>query len=457
MEIKAGIDPQKYEIVVVDDNPFCLNDLSRSQLLDQYNLTFFSDPNLAIQYVSSTPRVALVITDFMMPQMDGGQLTRLVHDVEPFLPIICLTMYNQLEVGKQFTQSGGVDIISKEDYPHLKQVVDTLLQPHYPFPEGTRKENLKEKMQPEAVGNDFILIKIGGSVQDQDLHRNNACLENIIRVTEELQQEGHQMIVTVGAGPLGDVIKKRLAKYGADNPSIRADFPLQIKTALEVNIALIQSLYQNNAFVFNPYSLSNLNSLTKALRERKIILAGTAPRHLTIGNDEYSTTQLLSRSDYQTLKLAEYFQQARIILVKDTPGIFDYDPLFRGNNSIEVWAGAQKDNRFYHAVTADEMINGPISRLGNDEEGDHLFETAALQEMSSRSKRFPSSVPLEVAVVCPQYSYFFPEGRNIIPHLPPTSLSDREYLKQSILTAIGEKTIGESSSPLPLVSRIRSS
>jgi YesN/AraC family two-component response regulator len=55
----------------------------------------------------------LVITDIRMPQMDGIELTRKLHDISGGTPVIVTTAYNEVNYREQLTALGVKDFLVK--------------------------------------------------------------------------------------------------------------------------------------------------------------------------------------------------------------------------------------------------------------------------------------------------------------------------------------------------------
>jgi CheY-like chemotaxis protein len=72
----------------------------------------------------------LVITDFIMPQMDGLKLISRVHSMSPHTPIILVTAYLSTTVGKTILQQSA-ELIGKpvEPYVLLGTVKNLLAHP----------------------------------------------------------------------------------------------------------------------------------------------------------------------------------------------------------------------------------------------------------------------------------------------------------------------------------------
>ena len=75
-------------------------------------------------------RVALIITDIEMPQMDGHRLTKLVKDSPRFkhIPLIIFSSLISEEMRIKGRQLGADEQLTKPEIGHLVDVMDHLLE-----------------------------------------------------------------------------------------------------------------------------------------------------------------------------------------------------------------------------------------------------------------------------------------------------------------------------------------
>jgi len=84
-------------IVLVDDEEMVLTSLQSILALEtEYNIKTFTSANQALDYVKSN-EVDLVISDYLMPEMDGISFLAKVREVKPEIPRIILTGYADKE------------------------------------------------------------------------------------------------------------------------------------------------------------------------------------------------------------------------------------------------------------------------------------------------------------------------------------------------------------------------
>lgn len=84
-------------IVLVDDEEMVLTSLSSFLALEtDYDVHTFTSANNALVYITEND-VDIVISDYLMPEMDGITLLGKVRDVKPEIPRIILTGYADKE------------------------------------------------------------------------------------------------------------------------------------------------------------------------------------------------------------------------------------------------------------------------------------------------------------------------------------------------------------------------
>jgi len=84
-------------IVIVDDEEMVLTSLSSFLMLEtEYNVETFLSPHEAFGFVTDN-EVDMVISDYLMPEMDGITFLGKVREIKPQVPRIILTGYADKE------------------------------------------------------------------------------------------------------------------------------------------------------------------------------------------------------------------------------------------------------------------------------------------------------------------------------------------------------------------------
>ncbi|HUQ12182.1 MAG TPA: HAMP domain-containing protein, partial [Steroidobacteraceae bacterium] len=120
------------KVIVVDDdvrNIFALNSLLERHGMNVITATNGHD---AIKLLDQHPDVALILTDVMMPEMDGYETMRRIRDIPSFrmLPIIALTAKAMKGDREKCLQAGASDYVAKPvNTEQLLSLVRMWLQP----------------------------------------------------------------------------------------------------------------------------------------------------------------------------------------------------------------------------------------------------------------------------------------------------------------------------------------
>lgn len=101
---------KKYAILIVDDEP-SLRDIL-AQILEGYEVTTVKNGAEAVRALGDTP-FQMVITDLMMPQVDGFAVLVSAKKANPNTDVLVLTGYPSLENERRCRELGCTDILPK--------------------------------------------------------------------------------------------------------------------------------------------------------------------------------------------------------------------------------------------------------------------------------------------------------------------------------------------------------
>ncbi len=108
-----GKDMDNLKILVVDDEINICDFLKRGLTqMGGYSVEIATNGQQAIEKIEKDV-FDLVITDLMMPEMDGMSLIRLLKGVRPEIPIIMMTAYGSIETAVEAIKLGANDYITK--------------------------------------------------------------------------------------------------------------------------------------------------------------------------------------------------------------------------------------------------------------------------------------------------------------------------------------------------------
>ncbi|MCP4683926.1 MAG: response regulator [bacterium] len=90
-------DDRKQTIIIVDDEEMVLTSISSFLALEtEYQVETFTAATKALEYIESN-EIDLVISDYLMPEMDGISFLAKVREMKPEVPRIILTGYADKE------------------------------------------------------------------------------------------------------------------------------------------------------------------------------------------------------------------------------------------------------------------------------------------------------------------------------------------------------------------------
>jgi DNA-binding NtrC family response regulator len=113
-------------VLLVDDDPGVLFTLS--EVIEARGHRYVAASSAA-QALAHTGEVDVVVTDFAMPERDGIELLRELHERDPALPIILLTAHGSERVAVQAMKDGAYDYLSKPfDNEEMLLVVERAME-----------------------------------------------------------------------------------------------------------------------------------------------------------------------------------------------------------------------------------------------------------------------------------------------------------------------------------------
>lgn len=161
-------------IFVVDDELAVCKSVSQTLQRSGYTVSCFVDADHCLQQLQSQS-CDLLITDVRMPGMDGIELVRRAKRIVPWLPILVITGYGDIQMAVKAVKAGAAEFIEK---PLQKQsflaTVQTILK------QQDLKNLLKGKSLSKKELSILHLILQGRSNKEiaQTLHRSIRTVED---------------------------------------------------------------------------------------------------------------------------------------------------------------------------------------------------------------------------------------------------------------------------------------
>ncbi len=107
-----AVNSSRARILVVDDEEL-IRDLLKMVLMDEgYTVVTATDGEEAIQRLESSP-FDLVITDLVMPKVNGVEVLRAAKRIDPNYPVMVITGYPSVETVTKLVRLGAGDYLTK--------------------------------------------------------------------------------------------------------------------------------------------------------------------------------------------------------------------------------------------------------------------------------------------------------------------------------------------------------
>ena len=102
----------KGTILAVDDDPFVLSATSELLISRGYTVTALNDPREAVKKLQTTS-FDIILSDIMMPKLNGIELLKIIHKNYPDTPVILMTAFAELDTAVNAIREGAFDFIIK--------------------------------------------------------------------------------------------------------------------------------------------------------------------------------------------------------------------------------------------------------------------------------------------------------------------------------------------------------
>ena len=160
------------EVFLVDDDKSLSEALAQALLLDGYQVRVFEQAKAALERIRRDD-YAVVVTDYLMPNMDGFELLEQVLEIDSAYSVIMMTGHGDVPMAVRAMQAGAYDFLQKPCRPQeLSKVVAQALQ--------RRRLTLENRaLRAELVASDDLEGRLVGS------HPSMVTLRERLRVASE--------------------------------------------------------------------------------------------------------------------------------------------------------------------------------------------------------------------------------------------------------------------------------
>ena len=115
-------------VLIVDDEPDMVENCARILGRTGYDCLTATDPRRGLAMLEAE-RPDVLLTDLKMPEVDGMELLRRAHDVDPALPVIVITAFATIESAVAAVKEGAFDYLPKNfSVEQLRVAVDRALR-----------------------------------------------------------------------------------------------------------------------------------------------------------------------------------------------------------------------------------------------------------------------------------------------------------------------------------------
>jgi two-component system C4-dicarboxylate transport response regulator DctD len=111
-------------VLLLDDDADLRHAVSQGLELEGHEVSVFEDPLVALSTISRDD-YAVIVSDIMMPKMDGFDVLTQVMEIDPVLPVILITGHGDVPLAVKAMKSGAYDFIEK---PFTVQKLATVVE-----------------------------------------------------------------------------------------------------------------------------------------------------------------------------------------------------------------------------------------------------------------------------------------------------------------------------------------
>lgn len=216
-----------YKILIVEDNPELL--MLMQQLLKSYYRVYIASNGVEALKIIRKKDLDLIVSDVMMPEMDGLELTRTIKGDPNYyhLPIILLTAKTQEEDEMEALEVGADEYLTKPfRLRDLKLRIDNIIENRrrmqQEISQKTEEEALETfpKSSPEEIFLSRVLEHVHAHLEDEDYDRDSLAADMGASASTLYNKLRSISGMSVSAF-IRDVRLKEAKKLAEKNPKIR--------------------------------------------------------------------------------------------------------------------------------------------------------------------------------------------------------------------------------------------
>jgi len=226
------------KVLVVDDKQMMRDSVSSTLQRAGYQVIAASDGNAALTHIAKH-HPAAVITDLMMPEMDGLELLKRIGQLDDQIPVVLMTAYGSVNDAVQAMKNGAFDFIQKPfEGDQLVLTIRRAVEHHRLVQEN---EALKNNAEPE--------------IQSPTLVGRSPLMRQLAQQIQQIARSGHATVLINGESGTGKEVVAR---------TIHAHSPRRDRVMLCVNCAaLSSSLLESELFGHEKGAFTGADALRK--------------------------------------------------------------------------------------------------------------------------------------------------------------------------------------------------
>ena len=163
-----GNDDDNYKVLVVEDNPELL--MLMQQLLKSYYRVYIAHNGAEALKIVHSKEIDLIVSDVMMPEMDGYELTRTIKGDANYnhLPIILLTAKTQEEDEEEGLEAGADEFLTKPfRLKDLKLRIDNIIE---------NRKRIQAEYHQETADDARRIVTAPNTLDEEFLSRVLECI-----------------------------------------------------------------------------------------------------------------------------------------------------------------------------------------------------------------------------------------------------------------------------------------
>lgn len=204
-----------YNILLVDDNIIHAHSIQKIIERDgKYKAKLVGSDQEAIDLlINGVNNIDLVLLDVFTPAIDGIKIINAVKPVNPHLPIIVNSGYDDVELVTSTMKAGAVDYIKKsDDEEKLRKSIESALRSHFLNEEvnGFKKTHTEKSSFKDILGNHQYIKEVrdlGAKVASSNIpvliEGENGCGKELLARSIHLFRDGvEKPFITVNCGAI---------------------------------------------------------------------------------------------------------------------------------------------------------------------------------------------------------------------------------------------------------------